>query len=124
VYSNYLRNDDESVPFVNFEDWLCGIFSTLGMIIINSINKSNLTANSYTYAGSETFRARLFLFVGFAALAGGLAGSFTILILKYIITETPHTYFGIALIVQNIAIMLSSVTLWIASNTENDNFLS
>jgi hypothetical protein len=46
---------------------------------INLINKSNLTSdNFYGYSsyGEGNMYARLFLFVGFAALAGGLAGSF------------------------------------------------
>ncbi|CAI2164793.1 4764_t:CDS:2 [Funneliformis geosporum] len=76
VYSSHLRRngDDDSVPFVSFEDWLCGIFSTLGMIIVNLIDKSRLTSE-YMGSGTATRGARLCLFVGFAAMAGGLAGS-------------------------------------------------
>ncbi|CAG8561749.1 11652_t:CDS:2 [Rhizophagus irregularis] len=95
VYSNYLKSDDDSVPVMNFEDWICGIL-----------------INMY---------ARLFLFVGFAALAGGLAGSFTILILKYIVIESPHTYFGIALIIQNLSIMFSTFILWIAQSADDES---
>ncbi|RGB29364.1 hypothetical protein C1646_713696 [Rhizophagus diaphanus] len=125
VYSNYLKSDDDSVPVMNFEDWICGILSTIGMIIINLINKSNLTPGNfygpYGYGGEVNMYARLFLFVGFAALAGGLAGSFTILILKYIVIESPHTYFGIALIIQNLSIMFSTFILWIAQSTDDES---
>lgn len=41
---------------------------------INSIEKSRLTADSYS-GGDVTWKARMVLFVGFALLAGGLAGS-------------------------------------------------
>ncbi|RIA83328.1 hypothetical protein C1645_834017 [Glomus cerebriforme] len=33
VYSNHLRNEDDTVPVMSFEDWTCGILSTLGMIM-------------------------------------------------------------------------------------------
>uniref|UniRef100_A0A1D1XQZ2 Vacuolar protein sorting-associated protein 68 n=1 Tax=Anthurium amnicola TaxID=1678845 RepID=A0A1D1XQZ2_9ARAE len=119
VYSNYCKSKGENVPIMNFEEWMCGILSTLGMIIINLINKSHLTTyGSYGYDGN--MYARLFLFVGFAALAGGLAGSFTILILKYIVNETPHTYFGVALIIQNLSIMFSTFILWIAQSSDDE----
>jgi len=138
VYSNYCKSPDHCkgdsndvpVPVMNFEEWMCGILSTIGMIIINLINKNQLTTTSYgsygSYGyGSENMYARLFLFVGFAALAGGLAGSFTILILKYIVIDTPYTYFGVALIIQNLSIMFSTFILWIAqsSDDEGQNFL-
>ncbi|RHZ52161.1 hypothetical protein Glove_464g8 [Diversispora epigaea] len=100
-------------PVIKFEDWLCGIFSTLGMIIVCSISKSGVFHST---------RERTFLFIGFALMAGGLAGSATILIIKYIVPEAEtYIYFGVAVVVQNFFIMLSSVLLWIAQSTENDN---
>lgn len=51
------------------------------MIILNLIDKVKLTGEddeaSYggSWGGGVVWRARLFLFVGFALMAGGLAGS-------------------------------------------------
>ena len=46
------------------------------MLVINSIEKARLSADSYSYSGTGVaWRARLVLFLGFALLAGGLAGS-------------------------------------------------
>lgn len=46
------------------------------MLVINSIEKSRLSADSFSYSGSGVaWKARFVLFLGFAMLAGGLAGS-------------------------------------------------
>lgn len=46
------------------------------MLVINSIEKSRLHADSFSYSGSGVaWKARFVLFLGFALLAGGLAGS-------------------------------------------------
>lgn len=43
---------------------------------INSIEKSRLMADSFSYSGGDVaWKAKLVLFMGFAMLAGGLAGS-------------------------------------------------
>lgn len=70
---------------VTFADWAPGLCATLGMIIVNLIDKQRLLGDddgagsggwdgSWS-AGGVAWRARLFLFVGFALMAGGLAGS-------------------------------------------------
>lgn len=64
---------------VNFADWAPGLCATLGMIIVNLIDKQRLLGDdgwdgSWS-GGGVAWRARLFLFVGFALMAGGLAGS-------------------------------------------------
>jgi hypothetical protein len=61
---------------IKFVDWIPGICSALGMLVINSIEKSRLSADSFSYSGtSVAWKARLVLFLGFALMAGGLAGS-------------------------------------------------
>uniref|UniRef100_A0A1D1XKC2 UPF0220 protein C8D2.02c n=1 Tax=Anthurium amnicola TaxID=1678845 RepID=A0A1D1XKC2_9ARAE len=119
----YAATMEDPPVSIKLEDWISGIISTVGMIIVNSIDKTRLTADDFTYSGSGiAWKARLFLFVGFACMAGGLAGSLTVLILKYIVPDIPMPafYFGIAEVTQNIAIMLSSAVLWVAQNTENN----
>jgi TRAP-type mannitol/chloroaromatic compound transport system permease small subunit len=45
-------------------------------ISINLIDKSRLQGEAFSYAGSGlVWKARLFLFLGFALIAGGFAGS-------------------------------------------------
>jgi hypothetical protein len=48
------------------------------------------------------------LFLGFASLAGGMAGGVTVLVLKYIVPQTvwPTLYMGVANVLSNGLIML------------------
>ena len=74
AYSHSALNG--SAIHIKFIDWVPGICSALGMLVINLIEKSRLSADSYSYNGSGVaWKARLVLFLGFALLAGGLAGS-------------------------------------------------
>ncbi|KAK2763547.1 hypothetical protein FQN52_004667 [Onygenales sp. PD_12] len=121
AYSHSSRNGGD--VHVKFVDWIPGICSALGMLVINSIEKSRLSADSFSYSGSGVaWKARFVLFLGFALLAGGLAGSVTVLVLKYVIKEytMQTTYFGIANVICNALIMLSSVVLWVSQNMEDD----
>lgn len=79
------------------------------MLVINSIDKSRLSADSFSYSGNGVaWKARLVLFLGFALMAGGLAGSVVVLVLKYILNEYPWPtlWFGVANVVANALIML------------------
>ncbi|BGP54645.1 hypothetical protein JCM8202_003709 [Rhodotorula sphaerocarpa] len=119
---------------VTFADWAPGLCATLGMIIVNLIDKQRLLADDGGGGGGGwggdgwggggvAWRARLFLFVGFALMAGGLAGSITVLVIKYVLPSYPESYgvsWGIANVLQSIAIMFSSVVLWTAQNAEQD----
>ncbi|CAG8535892.1 10009_t:CDS:2 [Ambispora gerdemannii] len=103
-------------------DWMSGIFSTLGLLFVNSIDKSLLVNDDFGYSSNiSPWTPRFLLFIGFALMAGGLAGSVTVLILKYIIPEF-EIYFGVAEVAQNTAIMLSSVVLWVAQNSEQSDY--
>ncbi|EJD38408.1 UPF0220-domain-containing protein, partial [Auricularia subglabra TFB-10046 SS5] len=111
----------DTVPVhVAFLDWLPGICTTLGMLVVNLIDKETLLGD--TTDARSVWRARLVLFMGFALMAGGLAGSVVVLVLKYIIQHYPdkYTYYGYAGVAQNVALMLSAVILWIAQQSNNE----
>ncbi|KAL9610312.1 MAG: hypothetical protein Q9167_004974 [Letrouitia subvulpina] len=117
---SHLYGGDVHIKFV---DWIPGICSALGMLVINSIEKTRLSADSYSYSGTGVaWKARLVLFLGFALMAGGLAGSVAVLVLKYVVPQLdfPALYFGIANVVTNGLIMISSVVLWVSQNMEDD----
>lgn len=58
------------------------------MLVINSIEKSRLQADSWSYSGDGVaWKARFVLFLGFALLAGGLAGS--VVSALYFLPYTP-----------------------------------
>ncbi|CAG8545904.1 6098_t:CDS:2 [Ambispora leptoticha] len=113
VYASTIDHPEVTLTFV---DWMNGIFSTLGLIFVNSVDKSRLLDDDFGYSSNVSACRRFLLFIGLALMGSGLAGSVTVLILKYIMPEIemPVLYFGIAEVAQNTAIMLSSVALWIA----------
>ncbi|KAI0715934.1 UPF0220-domain-containing protein [Cerioporus squamosus] len=107
---------------VTFLDWLPGICSLLGMIVINLIDKDRVQGNEGFGDAHAVWRARLFLFIGFALMAGGLAGSVTVLVLKYILHQyaEQYTYYGYANVSQNVALMLSAIVLWISQSVSTE----
>ncbi|KAI0043355.1 UPF0220-domain-containing protein [Auriscalpium vulgare] len=110
---------DYPVPVhVGFVDWLPGIHSLLGIIVINLIDKDRVRGDEGYGDSRAVWRARLFLFVGFALMAGGLAGSVALLVLKYILAgyQEQYLYYGYANVAQNVELMLSAVILWIAQS--------
>ena len=112
TFSKSSRNGSEF--HVNFIDWIPGIFSTLGMLIINSIDKSRLSGDNFSYSGEGVaWKARVVLFMGFAAMAGGLAGGVTVMVLKYVVpgADWPAMWFGVANVVANALVMLRYVTV-------------
>ncbi|RKF74306.1 UPF0220 protein C8D2.02c [Golovinomyces cichoracearum] len=121
VWSHSHKNG--STIHVNFTDWVPFMFSSLGMLIINSIEKTRLSADSFSYSGSGVaLKARVVLFLGFASLAGGLAGGITVLVLKYVMGEAawPTIYMGIANVLSSTSVMLSSIMLWVSQNIDDE----
>lgn len=117
VWSKSANASDVHVKFV---DWLPLVFSSLGMLIINSVEKQRLSADSFSYSGSGVaWKARVVLFLGFAALAGGMAGGVTVFVLKYVVpgVEMPALGMGIETLVSNALVgaryvLLCSARFW------------
>ena len=59
---------------VSFLDWVPGLITTLGMLVVNLIDKGTLAGDGGADS-RDVWRARLVLFLGFALMAGGLAGN-------------------------------------------------
>ncbi|KAI9282781.1 hypothetical protein BY458DRAFT_497350, partial [Sporodiniella umbellata] len=99
------------------EDYMPGIITTLGMIIVNLIDKEALRGDGYD--DSMSWRARLFLFLGFTLMAGGVSGSVAVLVVKYVYEQDldfPNQYLGITGVTQCVLIMISTAVLWVAQN--------
>lgn len=86
-------------------------------MVVNLIDKQRLLGDgeggafSSSSYDSAAWKARLFLFLGFALMAGGLAGSITILLLKYVIPGFSETWqfvkwWGMANVLQSALTML------------------
>ena len=93
------------------------------MLIINSVEKSRLSADSFSYSGSGVaWKARVVLFLGFAALAGGMAGGVTVFVLKFAVpgVDWPAMGMGVENLLANAAVGLSTVVLWVSQNMEDE----
>jgi hypothetical protein len=66
------------------------------------------------------------LFLGFAFLAGGMAGGVAVFVLKYVVGGegkglTPNTLLmGLANVLGNAGVMGSAVLLWVSQNMEDE----
>lgn len=122
----YSKTVNASVAHVTFVDWIPFICSTLGMIIVNSIEKSNLFSEGQNLflgdGNGNAWAARVILFFGFSLLAGGLAGSFMVFILKFLMKQYtfPTLGMGVSNIICNGSIMLSCIILWLSQNIEDE----
>ncbi|CAK7272357.1 Vacuolar protein sorting-associated protein 68 [Sporothrix epigloea] len=115
---------------VTFVDWLPLICSSMGMLIINSVEKARLSSDGIGYSGlgmgggggGVAWQARVVLFLGFASLAGGMAGGVCIFVLKFVVPSVgmPMLGMGIENVVANGLVGLSSVVLWISQNMEDE----
>ena len=123
VWSASARNG--SSTHVTFADWLPLIFSSLGMLVITNINKAHLSGNGDNFAafsasgggGGVAWRARVVLFLGFAALAGGMAGGVTVFVLKFIVKDVsmPALGMGVENVVANALVGVRLVFLFFLS---------
>lgn len=98
------KRANPSTVHVTFIDWLPFIFSSLGMLIINSVEKARLSADSFSYSGSGVaWKARVVLFLGFASLAGGMAGGVTVFVMKFAVpgVSWPMMGMGVENVVAN-----------------------
>jgi hypothetical protein len=127
VWSKSAQNASD--VHVTFVDWLPLIFSSLGMLIINSVEKARLSSDGYSYSApggggstSVAWQARVVLFLGFAALAGGMAGGVTVFVLKFVVRDVgfPEMSMGVENVVANALVGLSSVVLWVSQNMEDE----
>lgn len=82
------------------------------MIVINSIDKTRLSGDGFSYSGDGVaWKARVVLFMGFAAMAGGLAGGVCVMVLKYVVNDAswPALWMGVSNVIANALVMLRYV---------------
>ncbi|KAE9391243.1 UPF0220-domain-containing protein [Gymnopus androsaceus JB14] len=107
---------------VGFVDWVPGICSLLGYLVVNLIDKDRIKGDEGFGDSRAVWRARLFLFIGLALMAGGLAGSVTVLVLKYVLSDYAEMfkYYGYANVIQSFLLMVSAAVLWMAQSTSGE----
>ncbi|BEJ16179.1 hypothetical protein CspHIS471_0507840 [Cutaneotrichosporon sp. HIS471] len=122
--SKYGKIPSEREVHIAFVDWIPAICSTLGFLVTSMLDKTHLrsafSGDSWGTDGPAAYRARIVLFIGVALMAGGLAGSLTVLIIKYIQANPDYVYFGIANVGMNAGVMLSAMILWVSQSGSDE----
>ncbi|AOW04393.1 hypothetical protein LXG23DRAFT_20586 [Yarrowia lipolytica] len=123
LYSSHKNVSTVHVRF--FPDWLPLLFSCIGMLVINLVEKARLQSaltGGSSFSSGEDWQAKVVLFLGFAFLAGGMASSIAVLVLKYALPgySMPTLGMGVANVICNASVMVSCVLLWVAQNIEDE----
>jgi hypothetical protein len=100
-----------------YAEWTPGLSIVLGMMVVNSIDQTRLTGDGYLLDPVSAWRARLALFIGVTVMVGGIAGSVSMLCIKFI---DLYAYAGYCIVAQCALLILSSIVLWIAQNMEGE----
>jgi hypothetical protein len=97
--------------------WALGILSTVGLIILNTIGWSALTATEHTFGKSQaqTLRCKSLsvLFLSVLCFVGAIAGSVWVLVVW---AKTELLVLSIYLLVQNLLVTVSAVLLRLDGN--------
>ncbi|KAI7866145.1 hypothetical protein BDF14DRAFT_1816618 [Spinellus fusiger] len=104
----------EPKAYAGVEDWISGVLVTMGMPIV-LVALSRLKEDD-----GSLFRHYLLFFIGAAIAMGGVAGSVTILVFKYI-TQNDRAvdpYLGVSQVIQSVFIFVSLIIL--SNNTKKE----
>jgi len=103
--------------------YVAGVLSTIGLIGVNIVSWSDLDSNNI-FGDQVSGNAKLFLFCAFIVCFGGLIASIWIGIQYYFINISSGSspYGGIAIIIQNILIFLSTIMLRFSKPQDDDTF--
>ncbi|KAI8970044.1 hypothetical protein BDF20DRAFT_915915 [Mycotypha africana] len=123
LVTNINLPDRQVIPGI--EDWVPGLITTIGLILVSVIDKNSLSGTNAGDYFDEDFvwKVRLFLFFGFAMLAGGFSGSVAVLTTKYNDSANIwEQYLGIALVIQSSLILISTAILWLKQTSHHDGY--
>jgi len=106
--------------------YVAGLISTIGLFGVNIVSWRDLDSNNI-FGDQVSARAKIFLFCAFIVCFGGIIAAIWIAAQWWFIaannfTPKPSVYGGIALIVQNILIFLSTLLYRFAKPQEEDSF--
>jgi len=89
--------------------YLCGIFGTVALFMINVISNAQLWGDAFTEGCMGPRGARMWLFVGFVMGFASLIASAWIMFEVFVIPDKNDKWPGTALLLQNLFIFFSSL---------------
>jgi hypothetical protein len=101
---------------MGFEDWAPGLLGTCGLIMINAVQRSQLTGDASAWSDGEGWRARLWFFLGMLLLMSSIGGAAILFSLKY--DASSSAALGVMSLVQTFLLTLSAALLWGVRNSD------
>jgi len=126
LQSSYFKeqNPDDVTPAIKFTYYIPSLVATLGLIMTNVINLETLNPMSWVFDESIGAKVRVWLFLSFFISFGGLVASIWIMVSVFMPPNNKGEQWpGIALCLQNLLIMLSSLLLlWTRSERSGEEY--
>ena len=91
--------------------YICGVLATISLIMINTVTDEMITGNVYSEGCCGPQTARIVLFTGFLLAFVSVIASIWILFEYYVTQDKDHKYPGVALFLQNVFILGSTLLL-------------
>jgi len=89
---------------------LCGVFSFISMLMVNTVSNGQLRGEAYTDGLLGGVAAKIWFFFGFMMGFGALMGSLVIFFGEYINTDQFSSKVpGVQFVLQNVGILCSSL---------------
>ncbi|XP_014211935.1 transmembrane protein 50A [Copidosoma floridanum] len=99
---------------------ICGICGTLSLLMVNSVTNSQIRGDAYDGGCLGARGARGWLFIGFVMGFAAVIGSCWIMFADYIYNnDARHLWPGYALFLQNLFIIIGSVTYKFGRSEDN-----
>eukprot|EP00048_Salpingoeca_helianthica_P015309 m.226090 g.226090 ORF g.226090 m.226090 type:complete len:158 (+) comp16875_c0_seq1:1334-1807(+) len=91
------------------EEYLCGVGSTVGLLMVNAVSIRQGDSSIYTSGKLGSAGVRAWMFFGLMISFGALASAIWVMVAHYITAAHQSDYAGLALFFQNFCILLSSI---------------
>lgn len=90
--------------------WACGVFGSLGLVMVNAVSNSQLRGDAYVPGALGTGGTRVWMVFGFLCTFGAMIGASWILFGEYVYMKTENPFYpGIAFFMQNLFIFISTI---------------
>ena len=89
--------------------WTCGVFGTLGLMMVNAVSNSQLRGDAYVPGALGTAGTRIWMVIGFLCSFGALIGASFILFGEYVYQKKHPSYPGTGFFMQNLLIFMATI---------------
>ena len=89
--------------------WTCGVFGTIGLLMVNAVSNSQLRGDAYVPGALGTSGTRVWMVIGFLCSFGAIIGASFILFGEYVYKKIEPSYPGTGFFMQNLLIFMATI---------------